>query len=105
MFTHSISEIDIALHLHESVLELCSSGRSELDRIPHQVRLIRHAVSVDANALTRLFGTAERHNGSREIENAECGELGDGVAAQQAGQLTANLRQVLLNIKSRRAKA
>ena len=105
MFTHSTSEIDIALHLHEDVLEHYSSGRSELERIPHQVLPIRHSVSVDANALAKLFGTAEPHNGSCGIENAERGELRDGVAPPQTDQLADSVRQVLLNIKSRRAQA
>ena len=55
--------------------------------------------------LAKLFETAETHNGGYEIENAVRGELGDGVAPPQEDQRTENLRQVLLNIKSRRAKA
>lgn len=66
---------------------------------------MEHAVSVDANALARLVGTPEPHNGSYEIENAASSESGDGVAPPPADQRAENLRQVLLNIKSRRAKA
>lgn len=105
MFTHSEPKIDIALQLHEDVLELYASGRLESERIPNPVPLMKHAVSVDANALAKLFEPAEPHNNSCEIENAARGELGDAMAPPQAGQRTENLRQVLLNIKSRRAKA
>ena len=105
MFNHSTSEIGIALHLNEDLLELYASGRLETERIPNQVPLVKHAVSIDANALAKLFETAETHNGGYEIENAVRGELGDGVAPPQEDQRTENLRQVLLNIKSRRAKA
>ena len=105
MFTHSAPNIDIALHLHEDVLELYASGRLEPERISHQVSLMKHPVSVDANALAKLFETAEPHNGSCEIENAARGELGDAMVPPQTDQRTENLRQVLLNIKSRRTKA
>ena len=102
---HPARDIDIALHLHEGVLEPYVSERLESERIPHQVPLMKHAVSVDANALAKLFETAEPDNGSCQIENAADSESGDRVASPQADQRAENLRQVLLNIKSRRAKA
>ena len=105
MFTHSASDIDIALHLHEDVLERYASRRLEKERTPHQVQQMKHAVSVDSNALAKLFGTAEPHKGSCETENIARSEAGDDSAPPQADQRAENLRQVLLNIKSRRAKA
>ena len=103
MYTHS-TEIDIALHLHEDILELYASGRLEPNRITHQA-LLKHPVSVDANALARLFETTEPVNGSCEIQNTAGRDSEDSTAPQQADQRSVNLRQVLLNIKSRRAKA
>ena len=105
MFTHSAPDIDIALHLHEDVLELYASGRFELERTPIRCSQMKHAVSIDANALAKLLGTAEPHKGSCEIENASPSESGDESAPPQADRRAENLRQVLLNIKSRRAKA
>ena len=66
---------------------------------------MKHTVSVDAKALAKLFEAAEPDNGSCEIENAARGEFGDAMAPPQANRRAENLRQVLLNIKSRRAKA
>ena len=102
---HSAPAIDIALDLHEDVLELYASGRLEPARMPHQAPHREHAVSVDATALAKLVGTAEPHNGTCEIENAASSESRDRVVPPQADQRAENLRQVLLNIKSRRAKA
>ncbi len=83
---------------------------------------MEHAVFVDANALAKLDGSTERHNGC-EIESAASSESnsilawpnltrpiillrksGNEAAPLEPDQRADNLRQVLLNIKSRRAK-
>ena len=82
------------------------------------------AISVDANALAKLFGTAEQYNDTCELENAagsesnsilvasnlthptiSPGKSGGGAAPSQVDQRAESLRLVLLNIKSRHAKA
>ena len=99
------------------------AGTQAFATFPRQVPRIEHTVSVDASALARLGWTAEPH-GTCEIENAASSESnsiparsnllqpiiplrksGDGAVPPQADQRAENLRQVLLNIKSRRAKA
>ena len=98
------------------------TGTTAVATLPQQVPQMERAVSVDANALARLFGTAEPYDGTYEhaassesnsiltTSNltqliATPGKSGDEAAPPQADQRAENLRQVLLNIKSRRARA
>jgi hypothetical protein len=89
-------------------------------RVPHT----EHVISVDANALAKLFGTAEKYNDTCEVENAAgsesnsilvtsnlthptivFGKSGHEAAPSQVDQRAESLRLVLLNIKRRHARA
>jgi hypothetical protein len=123
------AEVRKALRSRTEILSTTPSPRSNghtgtpaVATLPQQVPQVEHAVSVDVNALAKLVGTAEPYNGTCEhAASSECnsilarsnltqpiatlGKSGDEAAPPPADQRVENLRQVLLNIKSRRAKA
>lgn len=111
-------EVKRTLHSRDEILSILNTktgttpsarsnshvGTQAFTTVPQAELKIEHAVSVNANALAKLVGTSEPHNGGCEIENS-ASESGDEVAPPQADHRAENLRQVLLNIKGRRMKA
>jgi hypothetical protein len=100
------------------------TGGQAVATLHQQVPHIEHAMSVDENGLAKLFGTAEQYSDTCELENAASsesnsilatsnltqpiitlGKSGNEAAPSQADQRAERLRLVLLNIKSRHAKA
>ena len=125
---HSRSEILSAFDTKtEAAREARSNehaGAQTVATLHQQVPRTEHTISIDANALAKLFGTSEQYNNTCEPENAAGSESnsilvtsnlthptisleksGDEVAPSQVDQRAESLRLVLLNIKTRHAKA